>query len=158
MFRSAGNWPDGIAVASTGYAHPKVVSAVQEAAGRFFSMCSTDFYYPEMSDLCERLAKLGPGPEKKRVFLTNSGTEATMSAIRLARGVTGRARIVKFDGNYHGHSDSLLAGAGSGVAAYHFLATSQAESRRAPGSTTDRDSTATHTQAFYVVGPQGPQL
>lgn len=49
-------------------------------------------------------------------------------------------------------------GAGSGVAAYHFLATAQAESRRAPGSTTDRDSTAMHTQAFYVVGPEAPTL
>ena len=49
-------------------------------------------------------------------------------------------------------------GAGSGITAYHFLATSQAESRRAPGSTTDRDSTATHTQAFYVVGPSAPTL
>ena len=49
-------------------------------------------------------------------------------------------------------------GAGSGIAAYHFIATSQAESRRAPGSTTDRDSTATHTQAFYVVGPSAPSL
>lgn len=49
-------------------------------------------------------------------------------------------------------------GSGSGIAAYHFLATAQAESRRAPGSTTDRDSTATHTQAFYVVGPSAPTL
>lgn len=49
-------------------------------------------------------------------------------------------------------------GVGSGVAAYHFLATSRAESRRAPGSTTDRDSTATHTQAFYIVGPESPTL
>jgi type IV pilus assembly protein PilX len=49
-------------------------------------------------------------------------------------------------------------GVGSGVAAYHFLATSQAESRRAPGSTTDRDSTAVHTQAFYKVGPESPTL
>ena len=49
-------------------------------------------------------------------------------------------------------------GVGSGVAAYHFLATAQAESRRAPGSTTDRDSTAMHTQAFYVVGPESPTL
>ena len=49
-------------------------------------------------------------------------------------------------------------GSGSGVSAYHFIATSQAESRRAPGSTTDRDSTATHTQAFYVVGPEASTL
>jgi hypothetical protein len=53
---------------------------------------------------------------------------------------------------------AFTLGAGSGIAAYHFIATSQAESRRAPGSTTDRDSTATHTQAFYIVGPSAPTL
>ena len=53
---------------------------------------------------------------------------------------------------------AFTLGAGSGIAAYHFIATSQAESRRAPGSTTDRDSTATHTQAFYIVGPSVPTL
>ncbi len=53
---------------------------------------------------------------------------------------------------------AFTLGAGSGIAAYHFLAIAQAESRRAPGSTTDRDSTATHTQAFYVVGPSSPTL
>ena len=60
----------GIAVASTGYAHPEVVSAVREVAGRLFSMCGTDFYYAEMSDLCERLAPAGPGPADRRGFLT----------------------------------------------------------------------------------------
>ena len=54
--------------------------------------------------------------------------------------------------------NAFSLGAGSGIAAYHFLATAQAESRRAPGSTTDRDSTATHTQAFYIVGPSAPAL
>ncbi len=53
---------------------------------------------------------------------------------------------------------AFTLGAGSSVAAYHFLATSQAESKRAPGSSTDRDSTATHTQSFYVVGPSAPTL
>lgn len=53
---------------------------------------------------------------------------------------------------------AFTLGAGSGIAAYHFIATAQAESRRAPGSTTDRDSTATHSQAFYVVGPSAPTL
>jgi type IV pilus assembly protein PilX len=54
--------------------------------------------------------------------------------------------------------DAYTLGAGSTVVAYHFLATAQAESRRAPGSTTDRDSTATHSQAFYIVGPGAPQV
>jgi type IV pilus assembly protein PilX len=53
---------------------------------------------------------------------------------------------------------AFTLGAGSGIAAYHFIVTAQAESRRAPGSTTDRDSTATHTQAFYIVGPSAPTL
>ena len=99
----------GIAVASTGYAHPKVVAAVQEAAGRFFSMCSTDFYYPEMSDLCERLALLGPGPDKKRVFLTNSGTEAVEGAIKLVRSARRRGDLIAFRGAFHGRSMGAMS-------------------------------------------------
>ncbi|MDF1563010.1 MAG: acetyl ornithine aminotransferase family protein [Deltaproteobacteria bacterium] len=99
----------GIAVASTGYAHPKVVEAVREVAGRFFSMCSTDFYYPEMSDLCERLAKSAPGPEKKRVFLTNSGTEAVEGAIKLVRNSRRRGGLIAFRGAFHGRSMGAIS-------------------------------------------------
>lgn len=99
----------GIAVASTGYAHPEVVSAVREVAGRFFSMCSTDFYYAEMSDLCERLARLGPGPEEKRVFLTNSGTEAVEGAIKLVRNSRRRPDLIAFRGAFHGRSMGALS-------------------------------------------------
>src|SRR4029079_4043082 len=67
-------------------------------------------------DLAELICRLVPSVEKVR--LVNSGTEATMSAIRLARGFTGRERIIKFDGCYHGHGDSLLVRAGSGVAPF----------------------------------------
>ena len=67
----------GIAVSSTGYGHPKVVAAVKDAADRFLHICGSDFYYEGMAALCERLARIAPGPSKKRVFLTNSGTEAT---------------------------------------------------------------------------------
>ena len=67
----------GIAVCATGYGHPKVVGAVKDAADRFLHICGSDFYYEGMAALCERLARLAPGPSKKRVFLTNSGTEAT---------------------------------------------------------------------------------
>src|SRR6266568_4827579 len=70
----------GIAVASTGYGHPKVVKAVQEAAARFLHICGSDFYYESFAALCERLAQLAPGPSKKRVFLSNSGTEAVEGA------------------------------------------------------------------------------
>ena len=94
----------GIAVASTGYGHPKVVKAVQEAAGKFLHICGSDFYYESFANLCERLAKLAPGSSKKRVFLSNSGTEAVEGAIKLARQSTGRPAIIGFLGAFHGRS------------------------------------------------------
>jgi len=63
----------GIAVASTGYGHPRVVEAIQEAASRFLHICGSDFYFESFAALCERLARLAPGASKKRVFLSNSG-------------------------------------------------------------------------------------
>jgi len=94
-----------------GHAHPAVVEAVQSAVTR-----GSTFGAPTEGEIhmAEELVARVPGIEQVR--LVSSGTEATMSAIRLARGVTGRDRIVKFEGNYHGHSDALLAAAGSGVA------------------------------------------
>ncbi|HTO71765.1 MAG TPA: glutamate-1-semialdehyde 2,1-aminomutase [Myxococcota bacterium] len=94
-----------------GHAHPKVLEAVRAAAAR-----GTSFGAPTEAEiaLAERVVELVPGVEMLR--LVSSGTEATMSAIRLARGATGRERIVKFDGCYHGHPDHMLAAAGSGVA------------------------------------------
>ena len=94
----------GIAVASTGYGHPKVVHAVQEAAARFLHICGSDFYYESFAALCERLAQLAPGTSKKRVFLTNSGTEAVEGAIKLARHSTGRPAIIGFLGAFHGRT------------------------------------------------------
>lgn len=93
-----------------GHAHPQVIAAVQQAA-----VHGTSFGAPTAAeiDLAEVLTKAVPGLEMVR--LVNSGTEATMTALRLARGYTGRKRIVKFDGGYHGHADSLLVQAGSGV-------------------------------------------
>ena len=94
-----------------GHAHPAVVEAVQRVAVDGLSFGAPT---PSESELArEIIDRVGP-VEKLR--LVNSGTEATMSAIRLARGYTGRAKIVKFAGCYHGHSDALLADAGSGVA------------------------------------------
>jgi glutamate-1-semialdehyde 2,1-aminomutase len=94
-----------------GHAHPAVVAAVEEAAGR-----GTSFGAPteKENELAELIVKAVPSIEKVR--LVSSGTEATMSAIRLARGFTGRDVIVKFAGNYHGHVDSLLVAAGSSAA------------------------------------------
>src|ERR671924_525032 len=94
----------GIAVASTGYGHPKVVAAVKEAADRFLHICGSDFYYPGMAELCERLARVAPGTSKKRVFLTNSGTEAVEGAIKLARHSTRRPALIAFDGAFHGRT------------------------------------------------------
>ncbi len=99
----------GIAVASTGFGHPKVTQAVQEAAGKFLHICGSDFYYESMAALCERLAKLAPGPTKKRVFLTNSGTETTEAAIKLARHSTRRTAMVAFKGAFHGRSTGAVS-------------------------------------------------
>jgi glutamate-1-semialdehyde 2,1-aminomutase len=94
-----------------GHAHPAVVQAVTEAARTGLSFGAPT---PRESELVSEI--IGRVDPVERVRLVNSGTEATMSAVRLARGFTGRAKIVKFSGCYHGHVDALLADAGSGVA------------------------------------------
>jgi glutamate-1-semialdehyde 2,1-aminomutase len=93
-----------------GHAHPEVVAAVQAAAAR-----GTSFGAPTPAEV-ELAAEIVDRTPVEQVRLVNSGTEATMSAIRLARGYTGRSKIIKFAGCYHGHVDALLAAAGSGVA------------------------------------------
>ena len=93
-----------------GHAHPAVVEAVREAAGRGLSFGAPT---PAEVELAEEIIARTP---VEQVRLVNSGTEATMSAIRLARGITERTAVVKFAGCYHGHVDALLAQAGSGVA------------------------------------------
>ncbi len=96
-----------------GHSHPAVISAVQEAVAR-----GTSFGTPGEGEVAlaeEIVARIEP---VEQVRLVSSGTEATMSAIRLARGFTGRAKVIKFAGCYHGHVDALLAAAGSGVATF----------------------------------------
>jgi len=93
-----------------GHADREVVAAVREAAGHGLSFGAPTERETEMAEL---LARFVPGLELVR--LVSSGTEATMAALRLARGATGRSRIVKFEGCYHGHADSLLVKAGSGA-------------------------------------------
>jgi glutamate-1-semialdehyde 2,1-aminomutase len=94
-----------------GHAHPAVLRAVRETMARGTSFGAPTELEIELAELvCEAV----PGVE--RVRMVSSGTEAAMSAVRLARGATGRERIVKFEGGYHGHADGLLLGAGSGVA------------------------------------------
>ena len=99
----------GIAVASTGHSHPRVVKAIHEAADRFLHICGSDFYYEGMAALCERLATLAPGTSKKRVFLTNSGTEAVEGAIKLARYATRRPALISFTGAFHGRTYGAMS-------------------------------------------------
>jgi glutamate-1-semialdehyde 2,1-aminomutase len=99
-----------------GHAHPEVVAAVQEAASRGLSFGAPTEGEVRLAELVTQRVRAGGLSPVEEVRLVSTGTEATMTAIRLARGVTGRDLLVKFDGNYHGHSDGLLASAGSGVA------------------------------------------
>jgi glutamate-1-semialdehyde 2,1-aminomutase len=96
-----------------GHAHPAVVRALQEAAARGTSYGTPSPGEVELAE--EIVARVAP---VEQVRLVNSGTEATMSAIRLARGFTGRSKVVKFAGCYHGHVDALLASAGSGLVTF----------------------------------------
>jgi glutamate-1-semialdehyde 2,1-aminomutase len=101
-----GSWGPMLA----GHGHPAVVEAVQEAASRALSFGAPTETEIELAELLCRLV-----PSLELVRLVSSGTEATMTALRLARGFTGRSVIVKFEGCYHGHADSLLVKAGSGA-------------------------------------------
>ena len=94
----------------TGHAHPEIVSAVREAAGKGLSFGAP---CPAEVEMAERLCAIVPAMDMVR--MVNSGTEATMSAIRVARAATGRDLIIKFEGCYHGHADSFLVKAGSGA-------------------------------------------
>lgn len=100
-----GSWGPAI----TGHAHPTVIAAVQQAAANGLSFGAPTALEVTMA---EKICQLMPAIESVR--MVNSGTEATMSALRLARGFTGRDKILKFEGCYHGHADSLLIKAGSG--------------------------------------------
>ena len=99
--------------AIVGHAHPDVVRAVQQTAARGLSFGAPTELEVELAEAL--IARL---PSLELVRLVSSGTEATMSALRLARGYTGRSKIVKFEGCYHGHGDSLLVKAGSGALTY----------------------------------------
>ncbi len=101
-----GSWGPMVA----GHTHPAVVEAVQEAASRALSFGAPTAAEVELAELLGRLV-----PSLELVRLVSSGTEATMSALRLARGFTGRDLVVKFEGCYHGHADALLVKAGSGA-------------------------------------------
>jgi len=99
----------GIAVCSTGHCHPKVVAAIQKQAAELIHMSGTDFYYESMPQLAEKLAATMPGAEAKKVFFTNSGTEAVEGAIKLARYATKRDKLIAFYGCFHGRSLGSLS-------------------------------------------------
>ena len=99
----------GIAVVSTGHCHPEVVAAIQKQAAELIHMSGTDFYYPNLVVLAERLAALAPGKEAKRVYFGNSGTEATEAAIKLARYHTKRDKLIAFYGSFHGRTMGALS-------------------------------------------------
>ena len=103
----------GIAVTATGHCHPQVVAAICEQAGQLMHMSGTDFYYTPEIELAERLARLAPGPDPKRVFFCNSGAESIEAAIKLARWQTGRPRIISFLGAFHGRTYGALSVGGS---------------------------------------------
>jgi 4-aminobutyrate aminotransferase len=99
----------GIAVASTGHSHPRVVKAIEEQARKFLHICGSDFYYEPMVKLAEKLSELVPGKSGKKVFFTNSGTEAVEAAFKLARFHTRRQHVVAFHGAFHGRSMGSLS-------------------------------------------------
>ena len=99
----------GIAVVATGHCHPEVVAAIQKQASELIHMSGTDFYYPNMVELAEKLAAIAPGKEPKRVYFGNSGTEAIEAAIKLAKYHTKRDMLIAFHGAFHGRTMGALS-------------------------------------------------
>jgi 4-aminobutyrate aminotransferase len=99
----------GIAVVATGHCHPAVVAAIQKQAAELIHMSGTDFYYPQMIEFAEKLARVTPGHEPKKVFYGNSGAEAIEAAIKLARYHTGRQKLIAFNGCFHGRTLGALS-------------------------------------------------
>ncbi len=99
----------GIAVCASGHAHPKVVAAIEQQAKALIHICGSDFYYPPMVDLMEKLAAIVPGGNAKRVLLTNSGAEAVEAAFKLARHHTNRKWVIAFHGAFHGRTMGALS-------------------------------------------------
>src|SRR6202167_4382073 len=99
----------GIAVTSTGHCHPEVVAAIQKQAAELIHMSGTDFYYPSLVELAQRLAKIAPGKSPKRVYFGNSGAEAIEAAIKLAKFHTKRDKLIAFHGAFHGRTMGALS-------------------------------------------------
>jgi 4-aminobutyrate aminotransferase len=99
----------GIAVVSTGHCHPEVVRAIQRQAETLIHMSGTDFYYPLLAELAEKMAEITPGNSAQRVYFGNSGTEAMEAAMKLARYHTKRYRFIAFLGSFHGRTFGSLS-------------------------------------------------
>src|SRR5208282_1679457 len=99
----------GIAVVSTGHCHPDVVRAIQKQAETLIHMSGTDFYYPLLAQLAEKMARITPGTFPKRVTFGNSGTEAMEAAMKIARYHTKRHRFIAFLGSFHGRTFGALS-------------------------------------------------
>ena len=99
----------GIAVVSTGHCHPEVVAAIHKQSSDLIHMSGTDFYYPNMSELAQKLASIAPGKEAKRVYFGNSGAEAVEAAIKLAKYHTKRDKLIAFHGAFHGRTMGALS-------------------------------------------------
>ena len=103
----------GIGVANTGHCHPTVVKAVQEQSERLMHFAGTDFYYEIQAKLAKRITEIVPGNFEKKVFFTNSGTESTEAALKLARWSTGKKRFLAFINAFHGRTLGALSLTGS---------------------------------------------
>jgi 4-aminobutyrate aminotransferase len=99
----------GIAVVATGHCHPEVVAAIQKQAAELIHMSGTDFYYPSLVDLAEKLASITPGKGAKRVYFGNSGAEAIEAAIKLVKFHTKRDKLIAFHGAFHGRTMGALS-------------------------------------------------
>ena len=99
----------GIAVCATGHCHPRIVKVIQEQATQLIHLSGTDFYYPQLSALAQKLAEIAPGRWDKKVYFGNSGTEAIEAALKLARYATGRKRFIAFYGAFHGRTLGALS-------------------------------------------------
>jgi 4-aminobutyrate aminotransferase len=99
----------GIAVVATGHCHPEVVAAIQKQAAELIHMSGTDFYYPSLVDLAEKLASITPGEGAKRVYFGNSGAEAIEAAIKLVKFHTKRDKLIAFHGAFHGRTMGALS-------------------------------------------------
>jgi 4-aminobutyrate aminotransferase len=99
----------GIAVVSTGHCHPDVVRAIQRQSETLIHMSGTDFYYPLLAELAQKMAEITPGDFPKRVYFGNSGTEAIEGALKVARHYTKRHRFIAFFGGFHGRTYGALS-------------------------------------------------